>query len=115
MDLNEARGILLAADIAATEAVQANKHLENPNAFDCGFAWVVIENGRSQIVKAAKAAKPHQPGYGHMSHKRGYHVWMPGRGGFGGQSIAVFEAGAQAFADVLKAKGIACHVDSRLD
>jgi hypothetical protein len=117
-NLDHAKAILAEAEAAAQAAVQANAHRENQFAFDCGFAWAVIEDGRSDIAKAAKLAKPHEPGYGHKAYGRGakgWHVWMPGRGGFNGQSVGIFEAGARAFAEVLKGYGIAAHWSSRLD
>ena len=115
MDKNQARGILLAADLAARAAVKANAHRENRFALDCGFAWVVIKDGRSMVAKVASEAKSGQPGHGYKHHKRGFVVYMPGREEHNGQSVAIFQAGAQAFAEVLKAAGIECFADYRLD
>jgi hypothetical protein len=42
------------ATMAAREAVKASAHLENPNAFDCGFAWVVVEPARGPFVSYCK-------------------------------------------------------------
>lgn len=116
MNIEQAKAILAEAEAAALAAVEANKHRENQFAFDCGYAWAVISNGRSALAKAAKAAKRGEPGYGHPNHGApGWQVWMPGRGNFNGQSVGVFEAGAKAFADVLKAHGEAASWSSRLD
>ena len=116
MDMSLARSILAEAEAAAVKAVQANAHREGQGGFDCGFAWAIIEDGRSPIYKAAKAAGRGQPGYGHKAYgQKGWEVWMPGRAGFNGQSVGIFEAGARAFCEVLKSYGIACHWSSRLD
>jgi hypothetical protein len=117
-NLNAYKAILAEAEAAAVEAIKANAGRENRFAFDCGFAWAVIEDGRSDLYKAAKQAKSGEPGYGHKNYGApGWQVWMPGRhgSGFNGQSVGIFEAGARAFAEVLKKHGFAAHWSSRLD
>ena len=111
------KAILAEAEAAAKKAVQENAHRENRFAFDCGFAWCVIaEHGASPIIKACKAAQRGEPGYGHKAYgRKGWEVWMPGRGDFNGQSVGIFEAGAKAFADVLKSYGFEAYWSSRLD
>jgi hypothetical protein len=47
--------------------------------------------------------------------KRGWQFWKPGGEAHSGQSIAVFEAGAKAFCDVLRRHGLNAHWASRLD
>jgi hypothetical protein len=115
-NLEQYKAILAEAEEAARAAVEANKHRENQFAFDCGFAWAVIEDGRSPLVKAAKLAGRGEPGYGHKNYGApGWQVWMPGRGNFNGQSVGIFEAGAKAFVEVIKKYGFAAHWSSRLD
>lgn len=116
-DPREVKAILAEAEAAARKAVAENAHRENRFAFDCGFAWAVIdEHGASPIIKACKAAQRGEPGYGHKSYRgKGWEVWMPGRGDFGGQSVSIFECGAKAFAEVLKKHGFKAHWSSRLD
>lgn len=140
----DCEAIFTEATEAACQAVRDNRHRENPNAFDCGFAWVVVKpatcefiRGLRPLIKAYVAAKekelagagmaPHfaanqarQHAESKFGHTRdygggGWQFWMPGRSEHNGQSIAVFEAGARAFAEVLQRHGIAAQVDSRLD
>lgn len=122
------------ANEAAKAAVRGNKHHENTHALDCGYAWVVAKPARRPFFnwlraqKAAHVAKypeynrrhAAQEADGEYGHVRdygggGWQFWMPGRSEHNGQSIAVFEAGARAFAAVLNKHGISCFADSRLD
>lgn len=128
------------AEEAAKAAVRANAHRENPTAFDCGYAWVVVKPARGPFfswlraakkarVDAAKRLAHHTSAqvrraeqeadsiYGHVREYGGggWQFWMPGRSEHNGQSIAVFEAGAKAFAEVLQRHGIAAQFGSRLD
>jgi len=116
-------GIFRSALAAATKAVDDNAHLENPNALDCGFAWVTVKPARGPFVtylkKKIASLPPGSPlarQYGSRDdYKGGWMFWKPGSENFRGQSIAVFEAGAKAFATVLNSHGIKASVSSRLD
>lgn len=131
----DAKAIYEEACQAAAAAVRANRHLENPNAFDCGFAWVVIQPARgpfvnwlrkqsNEMIAAAGDRRARQQAEGEANHLYGrrrdyggggWEFWMPGGREHSGQSIAVFEAGANAMAEVLKRHGIPAQVGSRLD
>lgn len=109
--------ILNEAHDAAKAAVKANAHKENPNAFDCGFAWVTID-GMSPLArhcrKALKTADRSQHRHlGDKGYPKGWQFWCPGE--HYGQSIAVMEEGARAFRDALARHGISATVGSRLD
>lgn len=80
----------------------------------CGFAWVTIPDARSPIARWCKTN-----GIGHKNYKAGWCISpkldredLP----FGDfQSLEPKEAYAKAFAEVLRANGIECGVESRLD
>ena len=64
----------------------------------CGFAWVTVYDVRSNS-KLGKALA----GYGfRKAYGGGLQLWNPS--GLGVQSISVLEAGADAYAEVLKTK-----------
>ena len=65
----------------------------------CGLAWVTVnEKGSTKLGRALKAVG-FKPAYG-----GGLQLWNPS--GHGTQSMSVKEAGAQAYADVLRSFGI---------
>jgi len=106
---------------AASEAQRGM--VENPNALDCGFAWVQVDPGQHPFVaycrkqrKAAeearrmaeRAAPDGRAGsalwdrvrrYGSKGYPGGWQFWCPGS--FRGQAIGIHEAGARAFRDSL--------------
>lgn len=100
--------IYKAAKAAAVAAVEANKGLENPNAFDCGFGWVEVRDGRSPFVNWCR-----KNGAGKKHWSKGWYFWGPGE--HYGQSIAVHQKGADAFAAVLNANGVEASSCSRYD
>lgn len=74
----------------------------------CGFAWVNITPGNSSFARWMK-----DKGYARRdSYEGGVTVWS---GNVGGQSLAIKEAWASAFAGVLTDAGITAHSRSRLD
>ena len=77
----------------------------------CGFAWVDVYGVRSnsKLGKALQAAGFSKSYTGSMQ------LWNPARAGT--QSISILEAGAEAYARVLKEKlGLdRCYAGSRLD
>ena len=110
-DLSQAQvdAILDAAHRAAEREVNT---LYNKNGNDwgaCGFAWVNIwgVKGNSKLGRKLKAAGVPQ------DYTRAFSIWNPG--GYGGQNIAIKEAGAQAYATVLKGYGFDATAGSRLD
>lgn len=96
----------------------------------CGFAWVEICDGRSpfvnwckkQIKEIAKEAENDREKrvaeqqaerlYG-SKHSKYWTFWNPSKNY--AQSVDILEAGADAFAAVLKKNGIECYSMSRLD
>jgi len=75
----------------------------------CGFSWVHIHGvkGNSKLGRKLKAAEVRQ------DYTRTFQVWNPG--GYGGQNIEIKEAGAQAYAKVLKSYGFTAYAGSRMD
>jgi hypothetical protein len=74
----------------------------------CGFAWVVVrEKGSTKLGRALKSVG-FRPEYG-----GGLSIWNPS--GMGVQNVDTLEAGAHAYAQVLKQYGIEAHAASRLD
>ena len=110
---------------AAKVAVDARaKELEGkPFAFDCGFAWVVLKPARGPQVTWCKDMIQKLGGdhireaskYGDKHYGGGWCFWCPGSEDYRGQSISVFEAGANAFARVLRENGLDAKTGSRLD
>jgi hypothetical protein len=92
--------------IKSMEARYPGSHYDHHDA--CGFAWVEVPDGRSPF---AKWAKKHGGAKKHWT--KGVYFWNPGE--YAGQSISGDEAGAVAFAKVLKEAGIDAHAASRLD
>jgi 3-oxoacyl-(acyl-carrier-protein) synthase len=74
----------------------------------CGFAWVTVSEKAS--TKLGRALK--QVGF-RKSYQGGLDLWNPG--GSGTQSMDIKEAGAQAYADVLRSFGINAYMSSRAD
>lgn len=119
--------LLTKAHQAAAVAVAAVH--EDPNAFDCGFAWVKIDgrtplanycrkmirqagarlSGAEKHTAEANAALEH----GSKGYPTGWQFWRPGHDHR--QSIRIHEAGANAFRNVLAEAGIEAEVGSRLD
>lgn len=127
------------AEDAATIAMSTTAAKVDPNAFDCGFAWVTVRPARGGFVSWCKAqikaagAKFDSAGnmtnldgsfpatnsrlvskYGSLAYGGGWQFWKPGTG-YNGQSMTVFEAGARAFANVLVENGVKASVGTRLD
>jgi hypothetical protein len=73
----------------------------------CGFAWIVIEDGRSGYARWTKKNVKN-------SHKNYYGGWAVWCFEFG-QSMERKEAYADAYAQVLKSRGIAAYAQSRMD
>jgi hypothetical protein len=118
--------VLTEAHKAASDAGAAElaRQPENPNAFDCGFAWVTIP-GNHPLARHARNMRNSTYGqspqfageyarkYGDKGYPRGWQWWCPGE--FRGQSVRVWRVGAVAFAAVLAKHGVRADVGSRLD
>lgn len=92
-----------AASSAATKYL--NDHGE---PLYCGFAWVNIKPGNSQIANYLKKNKLGRPSY-----SGGVDVWNPSNNMT--QSMIVKEVGADAFAAVLQKYGFNAYMDCRAD
>ena len=102
--------ILERAHVAAEQAAAQAYERNGNNDWDaCGFAWVNIHGvkGNTKLGRALKAAGVRQ------DYTRAFSIWNPG--GYGGQSISIKEAAAQAAARVLKGYGFTAYAGSRLD
>ncbi|MDB5177503.1 MAG: hypothetical protein JWN75_1171 [Candidatus Saccharibacteria bacterium] len=112
---------------AAASAAQVGM-VEDMNAFDCGFAWVVVHDlsfmnwCRKQIVACDLNEANDTPSklhaakafYGSKNWSTGWCFWKPGD--FSGQSVGIHEAGARAFRDSLaRDLNIRCETGTRLD
>lgn len=109
--------VLTEAHSAATAAIAA-KGPENPNAIDCGFAWVKIVGTDPLARYGRKMTKGHERDYDKRRRygsngEPGWQWWKPG--GFSGQAIDHHRAGAAAFAEVLARYGYRADVGSRYD
>ena len=105
--MNDYIAIHQAALAAARQAVAAIAHEEGTRGLDCGFAWVNF-SGQDPFGRAVKSQPEVSRGY-----PTGYQVWNPGE--HRGQSIHIIEAGARAYAEVLKDNNINSTVGSRYD
>jgi hypothetical protein len=106
----------------ATDA--ANKAIEDYRAkygepFYCGFAWVTVRPARGPFVtwckKQIKATegRREQRAFGDRACDGGWQFWAPGE--YNGQSMDLKEAGAVAFAKVLRNYGLDASVGTRAD
>lgn len=104
--------VIAAAKKAAVDAVEKMRaqyaHLPYGEPAYCGFAWVEIPDGRSPLVREMKRC-----GVGQKHWKKGWMIWGPGD--HRGQSMDIHEAGARAYAQVLREHGFAAHAASRAD
>lgn len=80
----------------------------------CGRAWVSVK-GTTPIARfcAKQEQSPRYGFYGRKGYPKGWYFYCPGY--YSGQSLDVFEAGAKAFAEHLRANGIECTVHTRAD
>jgi hypothetical protein len=98
----------------ATQAAQTaarkffDEKLGGRDQYACGFAWVtVLEKASTRLGRRLK-----EVGF-RKSYGGGLQLWDPSR--FPCQNVDTLEAGAQAYADVLKKYGIEAYAGSRLD
>lgn len=103
------KAIHQAATVAAKEAVQEFlfKHGDTPY---CGFAWVEAQVGRtnSKLAKSLKSV-----GFQNSWLAKRVYLWNPADAHT--QSMDVLEAGARAYAEVLRNHGIEAYMHSRAD
>jgi hypothetical protein len=92
---------------AAFEAEKAFRE-KYGEPFYCGFAWVNITPGNSPMANHLKKI-----GEARKSYDKGVDVWNPGKSYT--QSMDIKEAGASAFAEVMRKYGIKAQARSRAD
>ena len=103
------QAIKLEAEQAANQA-QATFLSQHGERAYCGFSWVDVFVDRTNS-KEAKLLKE-------IGFKRDYkpkclNLWSPGN--YHGQSMDVLEAGARAYAEVLRKHGFRAYMGSRAD
>lgn len=97
------------AEVAANLAQATHLKQYGDGAY-CGFAWVNVFVDRTNSKEAKELMK--------IGFKKDYrpkclNLWGPGN--YHGQSMDVLEAGARAYADVLKKYGFRAYMGSRAD
>jgi hypothetical protein len=93
---------------SAAERAEADFRAKHGEPGYCGFAWVkVSEKASTKLGRALKAV-----GF-RKSYNGGLDLWNPG--GSGTQSMDIKEAGAEAYAEVLRKFGINAYACSRAD
>ena len=93
---------------AAAEKAEADFRARHGEPGYCGFAWVVVREKASTKLGRALKTVGFRKEYG-----GGLSIWNPG-GSFT-QSMDIKEAGAQAYAEVLRQHGIDAYMSSRAD
>ena len=113
MTITELKAIRVEAQNAAT-ARSMEEYTKHGDGWACGFAWVNIYEhngkkikGNTKLGRLLKAAGVRQ------DWTRAFQVWAGEW--YNGQSIDIKEAGAQAYADVLRKYGFTAYEGSRLD
>ena len=106
--VQELKDLMVEAKTAAHDAAVEHLNKYGEHAY-CGFAWVNIYDvkGNTKLGRAMK-----QAGY-EQDYTRAFSIWNPSE--WGGQSMDVKEAGAQACADVFRKYGFKAYMDSRAD
>lgn len=104
------------AEAAATNAIRAEllRKDDSKFEFDCGFAWVIIpaNNGFARWCKKQRV-ETKEVRFGNSGYPTGWQFWCPGQ--YSGQSVRIWRAGAEAFAEVLQMAGLVATSCSRLD
>ena len=94
--------------MSAAEHAEAEFRAKHGEPGYCGFAWVkVSEKASTKLGRALKTV-----GF-RKSYNGGLDLWNPG--GSGTQSMDIKEAGAEAYAEVLRKFGINAYACSRAD
>lgn len=94
-----------AARIAGELAVQGKQ-----DGYPCGFAWITIKPARGKFVNYLKSQ-----GIGRRATYGGYALSSYDTSSFSGQNMDVKQDGCEAFAEVLRANGVDCSVETRID
>lgn len=93
---------------AAAKEAEAEFRAQYGEPMHCGFAWVNVSPGNSAIARLLKSEYNARSSY-----YKGVDVWNPGKSM--SQSMSLKEAGAEAFAKVLRDAGYKAYAMSRAD
>ena len=107
---DQVNAIVREARDAAWEASDKffRERLGGVDQYACGFAWVtVFEKASTKLGRRLK-----EVGF-RRAYDGGLQLWNPSK--FGCQNVDTLEAGAEAYAEVLKRYGIEAYAGSRLD
>ena len=111
MDLEKFDMLLIhSRAMRAAHKAQADFIEEYGEPLYCGFAWVDVQVERTNS-KLAKLLS--EVGFTKSWLPKTMQIWDPGQ--YPGQSMDVKEAGARAYAEVLRENGIDAHMSSRPD
>ena len=113
MNIQELKNILVEAQNAAA-AKSMEMYTQHGDGWACGFAWVNIYKHEGKAIKGnTKLGKLLKQAGVRQDYTRAFQVW--GGEWYNGQSIDIKEAGARAYADVLKRYVFEAYAGSRLD
>lgn len=86
-----------------------HQRLNGQDQFACGFAWVNVYGvkGNTKLGKMLKKAGVKQ------DYTKAFQIWNPSQ--FPCQNVDTLEAGAEAAANVFRARGFEAYAGSRLD
>lgn len=116
MDFHSIYNAALETAIRAAQAYDITLPPESKRGFDCGFAWVDVpcQKTTSDTTKAfVKWCRENKSGEKRGYGKAAWQFWNPSK--HNTQSVGTKEAGAAAFASILRLHGIECSVGTRLD
>tara|TARA_R110002012_G_scaffold321527_2_gene549695 strand:+ start:2386 stop:2739 length:354 start_codon:yes stop_codon:yes gene_type:complete len=113
--LNNISAVLAEAKSAAVDASNDMYDKIGGDRLACGFAWVDVYQYDGKKIRAnSKLGKALSAnGIEKSSYKGCFDLWNPS--GLMVQNIDIKEAGAQAYASVLKKYGFTAYANSRLD
>lgn len=115
--INEMENISVKATQAAKNAAGdfLVEKLGGEDNFPCGFAWVTVYPENKGNTKLGKAERALLESIGFKKDWTGkaWQIWNPSNVNV--QNVDVKEAGAEAYADVMKAYGFKAYAGSRLD
>ena len=115
MTIQELKAILVEAQNAATaKSMELYNKYGTDHVGCCGFAWVnIYEHNGAKIKGNTRMGRLLKSAGVRQDWTRAFSVW--GGEWYHGQSIDIKEAGAQAYADVLRKYGFTAYAGSRLD
>ena len=113
--LKNLEAILAEAKAAAVAAANEMYEKIGGDRFACGFAWVDIYGYEGKKIRANSKLGKALIANGVRKHewKKCFDIWNPSD--LNVQNIDIKEAGAQAYAKVLKSYGFEAYMGSRLD